>query len=87
MSAPSLCRWAIFGLCLAGLAAAPAAARDADLCLIAAERASAGETLSEEEKKTAHEACLRALSDTASITQKYQFQEADFEIMGTRPKN
>jgi hypothetical protein len=77
---------AVLGLMLAGLAL-PAAAQDADICLTAAERVAAGEELAEAEKKDAHEACQRALSDTASVIQKYQFQEADFEIMGTRPKN
>jgi len=82
----NLCRSTLFGLCLAGLAT-PASAQDADIYLVAADRVSTGETLGDEEKTKAHEACLRALSDTASVVQKYQFQEADFEIMGTRPKN
>jgi len=28
-----------------------------------------------------------ALADTSSAVQKYQIQEADFDITGTRPKN
>jgi len=44
-----------------------------------------GETLADADKHAAHEACLRALSDTSSIVQKYQLQEADFDIIG-RPK-
>jgi hypothetical protein len=40
-----------------------------------AKRLDAGEKLSE--KNAAHEACLRALSATGSVVQKYQFQEAD----------
>ncbi|MGB3037480.1 MAG: hypothetical protein WBB72_08865 [Methyloceanibacter sp.] len=43
-----------------------------------------GETLADAEKSQAHAACLRALSDTSSIVQKYQLQEADFDI--GRPK-
>jgi hypothetical protein len=77
---------AMLGLILAGLPL-PAAGQDADLCLTTAERADAGETLSDAEKKKAHEACLRALSDTASVVQKYQFQEADFAITGSRGKD
>jgi hypothetical protein len=76
---------ALLGLCLAVMGL-PAAAQDADLCLITAERVDAGETLSDAEREEAHEACLRALSDTASVVQKYQFQEADFTITGSRPK-
>ena len=37
------------------------------------------------EAHQAHAACLRAFSDTSSIVQKYQLQEADFDIIG-RPK-
>jgi hypothetical protein len=55
------------------------------LCFAAADRLKEGETLADTEKRTAHEACLRALSDTSSVVQKYQLQEADFDIMG-RPK-
>jgi hypothetical protein len=66
--------------------AIPAAAQDADLCLTTAERAASGEELDSDEKTKAHEACLRALSDTASVVQKYQFQEADFAIMETHHK-
>jgi hypothetical protein len=74
-------------LCLGFVAMAmPASAQDADLCLTTAERAASGEELDGDEKTKAHEACLRALSDTASVVQKYQFQEADFAIMGTHHK-
>jgi hypothetical protein len=69
------------------LGAGPALAQDAGLCLFTAERVLNGEKIEEQEKQAAHEACQRALSDTASIVQKYQLQEADFEITGTRPKN
>ena len=76
---------------MAGLAAllaamcAPALAQDMQVCFAAADRLKDGETLADTEKRIAHEACLRALSDTSSIVQKYQLQEADFDIMG-RPK-
>jgi hypothetical protein len=69
---------------LAGLSA-PALAQDMQLCFAAADRLKDGETLADADKRSAHEACLRALSDTSSIVQKYQIQEADFDIMG-RPK-
>ena len=74
-----------FGLGLLGLAP-PASAQDADLCFVTAERVEAGEEISAAEKQSAHKACLRALSATASVVQKYQFQEADFAIMGVHPK-
>jgi hypothetical protein len=76
---------------MAGLASllaalsAPALAQEMQICFTAADRLKDGETLADTEKRTAHEACLRALSDTSSIMQKYQLQEADFDIMG-RPK-
>lgn len=72
---------------LLALGAAPALAQDAGLCLFTADRILNGEKLEDREKQAAHEACLRALSDTASVVQKYQLQEADFEITGTRPGN
>ena len=65
---------------------APALAQDMQICFAASDRVKDGETLADAEKHTAHEACLRALSDTSSIVQKYQLQEADFDIMGNRPK-
>ncbi len=85
MSARNLSLSAIFGLYLAG-AATPASAQDATLCLTTAERADSGEKLNKAEKQAVHEACVRALSDTASLVQKYQLQEADFEIMGVHHK-
>lgn len=79
------------GLTIAGILAsgifghrAHASTLDAANCLTAAEQVDAGETLSAKEKKEAHEACLRALSATGSVIQKYQFQEADFLITGKR---
>jgi hypothetical protein len=65
---------------------APALAQDMQTCFAAADLLKDGETLADAEKRAAHEACLRALSDTSSIVQKYQLQEADFDIMGNRPK-
>jgi putative N-acetylmannosamine-6-phosphate epimerase len=79
----------LFALTLASLAtwqAAHAQEQDAVLCFDTADRVRDGETVADAEKRAAHEGCLRALSATASIVQKYQLQEADFDIMGTRPK-
>ena len=84
MSLRNFVSMAILGLSLAVLSA-PALAQDMQLCFAAADRLKEGETLADTEKRTAHEACLRALSDTSSVVQKYQLQEADFDIMG-RPK-
>jgi hypothetical protein len=67
----------------AGLTA-PAAAQDASICLTTAERVDSGEQLSADEKQKAHEACIRALTATGNVLQKFQFQEADFAITGTR---
>ena len=64
---------------------AVAATQDAVLCLVTAERVDDGETLDEAERQEAHEACQRALAATASVIQKYQFQEADFAITGAKP--
>jgi hypothetical protein len=87
MAARSPCRPALLGFALGLLGLlSPASAQDADLCFMTAERVEAGEEITAAEKQDAHEACLRALSDTASVVQKYQFQEADFAIMGVHPK-
>jgi hypothetical protein len=61
-------------------------AQDAQLCFATADRVTSGDKLEDQEKQAAHEACLRALADTGNVVQKYQLQEADFDIMGTRPK-
>jgi len=71
---------------LVALGATPAHAQDAQICFDTADRVTEGETVTDAEKQKGHEACLRALSDTASIVQKYHLQEADFDIMGNRPK-
>jgi len=76
----------IVGCLLLAASSAPAYAQDAQICLSAGERVSNGDTLADAEKSRAHEACLRALSDSSSVVQKYHLQEADFDIMGTRPK-
>ena len=45
-----------------------------------------GAAITEEEKRAGHEACQRALGETASVVQKYHLQEADFDIIGRPPK-
>jgi hypothetical protein len=64
----------------------PVLAQAAQSCMAAAERVVNGETLADAEKQAAHEACQRALSESSNVVQKYHLQEADFDIMGTRPK-
>lgn len=80
----TLGRSAIIAVGLASLPATVSAQDEASLCLITAERVDAGETLSAAEREEAHQACLAALAATGSVVQKYQFQEADFAITGTR---
>ncbi|GFO83585.1 MAG: hypothetical protein A49_32120 [Methyloceanibacter sp.] len=63
---------------------APASTADGYACLAAAQRVDDGEVLTEAEKKDAHEACSKALGATASVIQKYQFEEAIFAITGKR---
>ena len=80
----------IVAIAIALLATCPPARaqeQDAVRCFDTADRVRDGETIPDAEKRTAHESCLRALSATASVVQKYQLQEADFDIMGTRPKS
>ncbi len=69
-----------------GWSAGAAFAQDINICYATADRVTNGETVSDEDKKAGHEACQRALAATGSVVQKYQFQEADFDILGTRPK-
>jgi hypothetical protein len=71
---------------LLALNAAPAFAQDARICLATADRVTQGQPVEDEAKHAAHEACLRALADSSNIVQKSELQEADFDIMGTRPK-
>ncbi|MGA7373818.1 MAG: hypothetical protein WBW37_14615, partial [Methyloceanibacter sp.] len=61
-------------------------AQDAQICMAAAERVAEGEILADADKGAAHEACQRALAESSNVVQKYHLQEADFDIMGTRPK-
>ena len=68
------------------LAPALASAADGELCLAAAEKVDDGQTLSPEEIEEARTACGRAITATASIFQKYQFEEAYFAVTGTRYK-
>lgn len=77
------------GLVALLLAFAPGAAwaQDAQICFDAADKVTDGKALEEKEKEAAHEACQRALATTSSVVQKYQLQESDFDITGTRPKN
>jgi hypothetical protein len=65
---------------------APALAQDVQICLATAGRVKDGTPVEDEEKRAAHEACLRALAASSNVVQKYHLQEADFDIMGTRPK-
>jgi hypothetical protein len=64
----------------------PALAQDAQNCFAASDRVKDGDALDEAEKRAAHDACMRALADSSNIVQKYHLQEADFDIMGNRPK-
>ena len=52
----------------------------------AAERIAENDTLADADKQAAHEACQRALAESSNVVEKYHLQEADFDIMGTRPK-
>jgi hypothetical protein len=80
---------------LAAIALAPALilgggtarAQDIDLCFTVADRVADGQQVSDADKHAGHEACQRALAATASVVQKYQIQEADFDILGARPKS
>ena len=69
------------------LGGSAARAQDIDLCFTVADRVAEGEAVSEADKRLGHEACQRALATTASIVQKHQIQEADFDILSTRPKS
>ena len=84
MSARSLIPLAFVGVVLA---ASPALANPADVetCLAAADKATDGQSLGDDEKRAGHEACQRALADSANIMNKYHLQEADFDIVGRPP--
>jgi len=82
-------RLAVLALVVVGLAlgSAPAQAQDVAICFDTADSVISGEAIDEAAKQAGHEACQRALAQTASVVQKYHLQEADFDITGTRPKN
>ncbi len=66
-----------------------AGAQDIDTCFAIADRVANGEAVTEADKEAGHKACQAALAATASIVQKSQIQEADFDIVGrppTKPK-
>ena len=84
MSPPKLCL-TISAALLVAATVTPAFAQDAQKCFAASDKVKDGDTLDEAERRAAHDACMRALADTSSIVQKYHLQEADFDIMGTRP--
>ena len=65
---------------------AHAQVQDFQLCFDTADRVSSGDKIGDREKQAGHEACQRALAATSSVTQKYQIQEADFDIVGRPPK-
>jgi hypothetical protein len=65
--------------------ATPALAQDIEICFATADRVADGEKVTPEDKSAGHEACQRALAATSSVVQKYQIQEADFDIV-VRPK-
>jgi hypothetical protein len=84
MSARSVILLAYVGVVLA---ASPALASpvDVETCLAAADKATDGLPLADDEKRAGHEACQRALADSANIMNKYHLQEADFDIVGRPP--
>jgi hypothetical protein len=85
MLARGLSLLAVFAAALA-LGTAPACAQDVAICFGTADRVTEGATVTQEEKQAGHEACQRALAETASVVQKYHLQEADFDIIGHPPK-
>jgi hypothetical protein len=80
----SVIRLALVGV---ALVASPTLAGPADVetCLAASDKATDGQPLADDEKRAAHEACQRALADSANIMNKYHLQEADFDIVGRPP--
>jgi hypothetical protein len=83
MLARSLALLTLLGL---GLAARPALAQDMEICFATADRMANGEKVEAVDKQAGHEACQRALAATSSVVQKYQIQEADFDIVGRPPQ-
>ena len=80
--------FSMLALAVLAVALAPgsAFAQDAQICFDAADKVTDGGTLLDGERQAAHAACQRALAATSSVVQKYQLQEADFDVTGTRPK-
>ncbi|MGE5259697.1 MAG: hypothetical protein ACM3MH_02335 [Actinomycetota bacterium] len=77
---------AVLTLALAAtLPAGAVCAQDIDLCFATADRVAGGEEVTDAEKEAGHKACQAALAATASIVQKSQIQDADFDIIG-QPK-
>ena len=70
--------------CAGHFGPASASAADGELCLAAAEKVDDGQALTAEEIEEAQRACGHAIAATASIFQKYQFEEAYFAITGRR---
>jgi hypothetical protein len=66
---------------------APALAQDAQTCLATAQRMTHGARIGDQEKRAAHEACLHALATSSNVVHKNHLQEADSDIMGSRPKH
>jgi hypothetical protein len=85
MLARNLTMLSLFVLAFA-TALEPARAQDMQICYDTADKVTDGGTIAEAERKSAHEACQRALAATSSVVQKYHLQEADFDILGRPPK-
>lgn len=85
MIARNLTLLCLFVLAFAA-AAEPARAQDMQICYDTADKVTDGGTIDEAERKSAHDACQRALAQTSSVVQKYHLQEADFDILGRPPK-
>lgn len=71
---------------IACLFATSVRAQDAQTCFSAAEIVKMKGKLSDADKSDAHQACMRALTESSNVVQKYHLQEADWDVMGTRPK-
>lgn len=84
----SIWRAALLSVAALILTAAPSQAQvqDVGTCFRTADRVVEGQQVTEEDKRTGHEACQRAIAATASIVQKHHLQEADFDIVGRPPK-
>ena len=57
------------------------------ICYDTADKVTDGGTIDDAERQAAHEACQRALAQTPPAwCRNINLQEADFDILGTRPK-